>query len=409
MTRNRNGCAIPSNLSRRQAGQFVIEAALAALGMRPVELSRLTGHAPATISRYRAGRGVPTKAFLLDLLDKAPNAGFTFDQIASRLGHGWSGSKDPSRYKRFADYFADVRVLERRNRAQFAIKLGITIDDVRDLEHGVLPDETLIKRFARTFLRPDHSYKHVINAFPSLRPNELARLLRDRCLEFQHLPKADPVRRKMENDIIEECVPMARRIAKSVAGRYRRSDLAEDILGLGLVLAVRDHDPRRGYLPGFLWVRIKGVARGILWSGMQTGVTKALRNHGLMVREAEDFLLQDFGRHPTEAEIAQHLDVKVEVVREVNQALLASNTLLTDDFELLLQDVVGMSVATRLWAENDDVLVARFRQLSPSEQELLFLFYYDQFPPPEIARLTGLPEPDISTDIKWAVAKLTNG
>jgi DNA-directed RNA polymerase specialized sigma subunit len=322
---------------------------------------------------------------------------------------GASGSKDPRVYKRFADYFADIRVLKRRNRAQFAIKLGITIDDVRDLEHGVLPDETLIKRFAKTFLRPDHSYKHMVSAFPSLRPNELARQLRDRCLEFQHLPKADPVRRRMENAIIEECMPMAQRIAKSVAGRYRRSDLAEDILGLGLVLAVRDHDPRRGYLPGFLWVRIKGVARRILWSGMQTGVTKALRNHGLMVREREEFLLQDFGRHPTEAEIAQHLDVKVEVVREVNQALLASDTLLTDDFELLLQDVVGMSVATRLWVDNDDVLVARFRRLSPSEQELLFLFYYDQFPPPEIARLTGLPEPTISTDIKWAVAKLTNG
>jgi DNA-directed RNA polymerase specialized sigma subunit len=249
----------------------------------------------------------------------------------------------------------------------------------------------------------------VIDSFPVLRPTEADQNLRARFLEFQHLAKNDPARLASENAIIEEYLPMARRIGKAVAGRYRRSDLAEEITGLGLVLAVRDHDPRRGYLPGFLWARIKGLAKEILWSGMQSGVTKVLRDYGMMVRDAEEFLLQDFGRQPTELEVAQHLDVKVDVVRDVNQALLVSDTILTEDFELLLQDVVGMNVATHILADNDNVLVARFRQLAPFEQELLFLVYYDQFPITEVARLTGLSEADISTDAKSAVLKLTNG
>jgi DNA-directed RNA polymerase specialized sigma subunit len=359
-----------------------------------------------TISRYRTGKRVPTKAFLLDLLDRAPNAGFTFDQIAPRLGHPWTGSRDPRRYQNFADYAASIRVLERANRDQFAIKLDVTIDDVRDLEHGVLPDEAMVRKLARVFLRPHYSPKDIIAAFPQLRPDEHARDFRERFLKFQHLPKGDPARRAMENAIIEDGVPMAQCIARAVAWRYRRPELAEEIWGEGLVLAVRDHDPRRGFLPGYLKARIRGLARGIIWSRMQTGVSAVLRDYGLMVREAEESLLQDFGRSPTEAEIAQYLDVPTKVVGEVSQALRASDAVLTDNLELLLQDVTAMSIAARQWADSDDALVRQLRRLSAEEKELLYLFYFDELPMPEIARITCSPEADVSSGLKWALARL---
>ncbi|MFK3984871.1 sigma-70 family RNA polymerase sigma factor [Micromonospora sp. NPDC050397] len=408
MTRVRSGGAIPPNLSRRQAGGYVIEAVLSALDMRPAELSRLTGHASVTISRYRAGKRVPTKVFLLDLLDKAPNAGLTFDQIAPKLGHFWNGSRDPGRYRSFADYFAAIRILERRSRDQFAIKLGLAIEEVREMEHGVLPDEVVIRKFVRTFLRPEYSRKHVIAAFPQLRPDAWEQELRERFLKFQHLPKNDPTRRAMENAIIEDCIPMAKGIANAVAWRYRRRELAEEIWGEGVVRAVRDHDPRRGYLPGYLKARIEGLARGILWSRRQTGVNTStvLCDYSLMVREAEEFLLQDFGRSPSEAEIAQYLDVPAEVVREVSQALLVSDTVLTDNLELLLQDVAEMSIASQLWVENDDPLIGRFRRLAAEEKELLYLYYFDQFPKSEIALAVDLSEVEVSSGLKWALARL---
>ncbi|MDI6097829.1 sigma-70 domain-containing protein [Actinoplanes sp. NEAU-A12] len=214
------------------------------------------------------------------------------------------------------------------------------------------------------------------------------------------------MRRAMDNSIIEECVPMAQKIARAVSGRYRRPDLAEEIWGLGLVLAVRDHDPRRGYLPGYLKARIRGLARRIIWSRMQTGVNAALRDYGFAVRETDEFLLQEFGRSPTEFEIAQHLDVSVEVVREVAQALIASDALFTEHLDLLMQDVVDLSVASREWDDNDDVLVRRFRRLSREEQEVLYLFYFDQFPIEEIARVTDASEADVSNALKWALAQL---
>jgi hypothetical protein len=137
---------IPPKLSRRQAGKYVIDAFLLALRMRSAQLSRLTGHAPVTISRYRAGKRVPTMGFILDLVDEAPNAGFTVDQIAPRLGHPWKATRDPGRHRTFADYFATIRVLERLGRNQFAIRLDLNIDAVRDLERRVLPDDAVIRK-----------------------------------------------------------------------------------------------------------------------------------------------------------------------------------------------------------------------------------------------------------------------
>jgi len=256
------------------------------------------------------------------------------------------------------------------------------------------------------FLRPDHSLKNVVTAFAQLRPDELARDLRDQFLKFQHLPKSDPARRTMENAIIGDCVPLAQQIARSVAWRYRKPELAEEIWGEGLVLAVRDHDPRRGFLPGYLKARIRGLARHALWSRMQTGVSNVLRDYGLAVREAEEFLLQDFGRNPSEAEVAHYLDVPAEIVREVSQALLASDVVLTDNLELLMSEVAEMSVASRLWAENDDALIVRFRRLTEAEKELLYLYYFDQLPISEIVRVTGSTEAGISFDLKWALARL---
>lgn len=406
MTRTHRAGVIPPKLSRRQAGKYFIDAVLRVLQMRPSQLSALTGHAPVTVSRYRAGKRVPTMGFILDLIDEAPNAGFTVDQVAPRLGHSWRSTKDPHRHRTFADHFVTIRVLAGLSRNQFAIRLGTTIDCVRGLERGVLPDDVMVKSLVRTFLRPDYSSKDVIAAFSQLRPDGVARELREKFLKFQHLPKDDPMRREMENAIIEDCVPMAQRIASAVARRYRRPDLAEEIWGLGLVLAVRDHDPRRGYLPGYLKARIRGLARGVIWTRMQTGVSAALRDYGFAVREAEEFLLQEFSRSPTEFEIAQHLDVPVEVVREVAQALIASDALFTEHLDLLMQDVIDMSVASREWDDNDDGLVRRLRRLSWEEREILYLSYFDQFPVDEIARVTDTSEADVSNALKWALARL---
>lgn len=207
----------------------------------------------------------------------------------------------------------------------------------------------------------------MIAAFGQLRPDELEVELRERFLKFQHLPKGDPSRKHMEDAIIEDCVPIAKRIAAAIAWRYRKPELAEEIWGEGLVLAVRDHDPRRGYLPGYLKARIRGLARGILWSKMQTGVSTVLRDYGLAVREAEEFLLQELGHAPSEADIAHHLDIPSEKVRTVSQALLASDAVLTDNFEYLLGDAVAPGSAHDLWG-NDDVLVSRFRKLSEGER-----------------------------------------
>ena len=118
----------------------VVRAALESQDMCPAELARLTGHSTTTVLRYRAGGNVPSRAFLLDLLDKAPEVGFTFREIASPLGYRWVGSLDPQKFRRFGEFLSSVRVHTNRNRDHFAIKLSVGVDVVRDVEHGLLPD-----------------------------------------------------------------------------------------------------------------------------------------------------------------------------------------------------------------------------------------------------------------------------
>ncbi|SNT38852.1 DNA-directed RNA polymerase specialized sigma subunit [Asanoa hainanensis] len=371
--------------------------------MSSPQVARLTGHAPTTLARYKAGKRVPTKAFLLDLLEKAPNIGLSFDQLAPKLGYRWSGSKDPGCYESFADYFVAIRIMERRNRDQFAIKLGVATQDVIDIEHGVLPDTLLVKKFVRVFLRPDFSVADVTQAFWQLRPDALEAELRERFLTFQHLPFGDSTRKAMEDSIIVDCAPMAENIAKSVAWRFRRPELAEEIWGEGLVLAARNHDPRRGFFPGYLRARIRGLARGIIWGKMQTGVGNVLREYGPMVREAEDFLLQEFGRGPTEAEIAHYLDIPESTVGEVSRALIASQAAVSENLEFLLHHAVDVGSASELRSGKDSELVDR---LGAEIKELLLLHYEDQLPTCEVATITGMTEDDVIAKVKWAVAWL---
>jgi hypothetical protein len=88
--------------------------------------------------------------------------------------------------------------------------------------------------------------------------------------------------------------------------------------------------------------------------------------------------------------------VSAEVVREVSQALMASDVMLTDNPELLMSEVAELSVASRLRAESDDALVARVRRLTDAEMGLLDLYYFDRLSISEIACVTGSTEAGIS-------------
>ncbi|MDG4827501.1 sigma-70 domain-containing protein [Asanoa sp. WMMD1127] len=202
---------------------------------------------------------------------------------------------------------------------------------------------------------------------------------------------------------------MAQGIAHSVAWRLRRPELADEIWGEGLMLAVRDHDPRRGFLPGYLKARIRGLARSIIWGRMQSGVGTVLSEYGPMVRDAEEFLLQEFGRTPSEAEVAQYLDIPTATVNEVSRALHASQAAVSDNLEFLLHHAIDISSLDDMLVDDDRVLVSILRQLGEEVRELLYLHYLDKRPTRDIAQATGMAESDVIFKMRWAVSCLRSG
>ena len=114
-------------------------------------------------------------------------------------------------------------------------------------------------------------------------------------------------------------MPVARRLAQHYAGRGISASDLEQVAYLGLTAAARRFDPTRGgdFL-AFAVPTIKGELR------------KSFRDLGWVVRPprrlqelqaaawaAEEELLQEFGRSPTPAEIAAHLDADVDDVLEI--------------------------------------------------------------------------------------------
>jgi DNA-directed RNA polymerase specialized sigma24 family protein len=83
-----------------------------------------------------------------------------------------------------------------------------------------------------------------------------------------------------------------------------------------------------------------------------------------------------------------------------------SDALFTEHLDLLMQDVIDMSLATREWDDDGSALVKRFRRLPSEEQKVLYLSYFDEFPMGEIARVTGAGEDEVSSLLKSALAEL---
>ncbi|MDN4162887.1 sigma-70 family RNA polymerase sigma factor [Nocardioides abyssi] len=134
---------------------------------------------------------------------------------------------------------------------------------------------------------------------------------------------SDEARRE---DLRRELVLVNRGVAEAVARRYRGRGIADDdlvqVAYVGLVKAVARFDPDRGHdLLTFAVPTVRGE------------LTRHFRDHGWavrpprriqelqtrLIRTAED-LAHELGREPTEAEVAEALDVSPEEYDEANRA-----------------------------------------------------------------------------------------
>ena len=393
-------------MSRRQVGMTIVKAALESQDMCPTELARLTGHSPTTVLRYRSGESVPSRAFLLDLLDKAPGVGFTFREIASPLGYRWVGSRDPRKFRRFGEFFSSVRVHANRNRDHFAIKLGVAVEAVRDVEHGLLPERPLLANLAKHYLPPDLNADAIAEAFPVLRPSAEELSIRATIEEIRSLGAGSRTRLALENELAGRLFPIARSMARKAGIAYGKPRDAEDVCGEAIVLAVKRQDPRRGLFFPYLKIVVRGLVRELNRMDMQSGVSAALRKHGFAYKEARRDLIQKLQREPTTQDLADYLDLPETVIFETARALDASFCALPENLESCLDRAVDLRPSGDTTATEEAQAFDRLLSLPDEQRELLFLHYYDNLLIEEVAERAGLQITEATLKLQWALAQL---
>ncbi|WP_342352034.1 helix-turn-helix domain-containing protein [Actinoplanes philippinensis] len=390
--------------SRRSAAKRYIAWACRELDMTPAEIGRLTGYSPTTINDYLAGRRCPSRRFLLDLLDKAPLADLTFQEIAPLLGIRRGECPQPSRYRRkpLHEYLSALRVSLRRTRDQFAAKLGVTVDEVTAAEHGHIPDLDYLNRLSRV-LPASITVEAVVAAFPVLRPTPLDNKLRHNLEKARLHPTADPQRRILENALAADLAPEARRMALNAAWKIRRPEYAEEVWGEAVALTIRRHDPQKGLMLAYLNTSIRGLVRALAASNRHTGTATILRDYDETVREAEEALFARLGRLPSDDEVADHTDLRASLIGEVQRARAACVHVGGDELDFLLQQAVDL-LPSEPAAESEPV--RRLREMPADWREIIYLHFHDRLSLAEIMIVTDLPEDAILVTINAAVTLL---
>lgn len=217
------------------------------------------------------------------------------------------------------------------------------------------------------------------------------------------------------NELVEQHVTLARRIASRYAGRGEPLEDLVQVAMIGLVNAAHRYDPERGTdFPRYAVPTILGeLRRHFRDSCWAVRVPRGLQELTLRVQAAGDALTRELGRSPTVAEVADRLEVTEDEVLEALEAGSAySATSL--DAPVLRDDPDGPTLAERLGGEEtaiDDIEAREaarqvLAQLPERERRLLTLRFFGNRTQREIAEELHISQMHVSRLLARTLTRL---
>lgn len=192
---------------------------------------------------------------------------------------------------------------------------------------------------------------------------------------------------------------LVHRVADRMARRLPRVVDIGDLMSagtLGLLDAMEKYDPSRcDRFSAYAEIRIRGAIldelRAMDW------VPRSVRSKGHQLDEALARLASSFGRLPTEAELADYLDLTLEELAEVrkdvqNIAVVAVNDLSEEGFASFAADQ-RLEPGHELDARESRARLARaLARLPDKERQVLSLYYLEDLKLKEIGEVLGVSE-----------------
>ena len=228
------------------------------------------------------------------------------------------------------------------------------------------------------------------------------------------LPAHHPSRRSLRDQVIEAFLPLAQHLANRFGGRGEPIEDLVQTATVGLIKAVDKFDPERGteftaYAIPTIIGEIKRHFRDRTWD---IRVPRRLQELRLSISEATSNLLQDLGRSPTIADIAEHLGLSEEEVLEGLEGARAYNAVSLSapasdgDRATELGDLLGAEDSEFELAELRVALGPAMAALDEREQRILTLRFYGNMTQSQIAEQVGVSQMHVSRLLTRALAKL---
>jgi len=216
----------------------------------------------------------------------------------------------------------------------------------------------------------------------------------------------------------EIIVDRYQKLVRACVRQYRGSpEPTEDLMQVGfvgLLKAINNYDPEVGdslsaYAQPCISGEIKRHFRDKRW---QIHVRRTAQELLLALRKASEDLTQQFGRTPTEAELAHRLGVSQDDMQEARQADLVFSTYSLDaplsdrDDPALLADVLGDDDPGLAHTIDMEAVNAHWEELPEREQRILVMRFYGNLTQTEIGERLGISQMHVSRLLARALSHL---
>jgi RNA polymerase sigma-B factor len=236
--------------------------------------------------------------------------------------------------------------------------------------------------------------------------------------DLLRLVRSQPATSALRASACDELVARYRGLVRACVNRYRASpEPTEDLVQvgyLGLMKAINNFDPDIGHSLGAyaqpcITGEIKRYFRDKRW---HAHVERPVQELLLQVRSASQQLAQRLGRVPCDADLAEHLGVGEDAIRDVRQANLLMQPCSLD--APLAGQPEGASLADVLGQEDPAVehtlmmqtLQAHWHELPRREQRILLMRFYSEMTQSQIGERLGISQMHVSRLLSHAIGYL---
>ncbi|UXA20461.1 SigB/SigF/SigG family RNA polymerase sigma factor [Mycobacterium sp. SMC-4] len=242
--------------------------------------------------------------------------------------------------------------------------------------------------------------------------------LRIAFVRLHELPVDSAERSRLRDRIVEECLPLAERIARRYDRRGEAHDDLVQVARVGLMNAVNRFDPCAGteflsYAIPTMLGEVKRYFRDFSWS---VNVPRRLKDIYPSLAPLTNDLTHRLGRAPTAGELARALGVEqADIVATLTAA--AGFKARSIDEQASREDVGTPALIDRLggcdpdmdFVEDRDALRAQLELLPEREYRIVIMRFFESLTQSEIATRMGISQMHVSRLLAQSLRRLRDG